>query len=88
VFSFHDGASDGFPGGLGSFCPDSPETRAILRDHEMDGFDADSHDTCLMPPAGEIFVFWSPSGNPLLDTPAGGYRPMPSCTSGCGYDSD
>lgn len=78
VFHYYDNeAQSGFRSGLGSLCPDLPDTRAVLRDHQKDGFEPDVGDTCMIVPEGEIFVFW-------VRDPV----PAPGCTSGCtpGYE--
>lgn len=77
VFHFNNGANGGFRGGEGSFCPDLADTRAVLHDHQMYGFDSELSDACMILPEDEIFVFWT--RDPM---------PAPTCTSGClpGYE--
>jgi hypothetical protein len=77
VFHFNNGANGGFRGGEGSFCPDLPDTRAVLHDHQRYGFDSNLSDACMILPEEEIFVFWT--RDPM---------PAPTCTSGClpGYE--
>lgn len=72
VFHFNNGANGGFRGGEGSFCPDLPDTRAVLHDQQRYGFDSNSSDACMILPEDEIFVFWT--RDPM---------PAPTCTSGC-----
>jgi hypothetical protein len=56
--------------GIGSFCPDSPANRDMLRDSGKFGYLSGFCDTCLGVPEDKIFVFWKHSG--------------PNCPSSCG----
>jgi hypothetical protein len=70
VYRYMNGANSGILGGVGSFCPDTPDNRQYLHDHNYSGFTSGYCDTCLNVPCGKIFVFWS-------------YFIGPSCPSSC-----
>jgi hypothetical protein len=69
--------------GQGSFCPDSPATRAVLRDHAKQAYrpcfcDASPRTddpACLRVPADQLFVFWHVA------------FPPPVCPSSCRDDA-
>jgi hypothetical protein len=72
VYRYGSGAGDGFLGGIGSFCPDTPANRAYLRASvALDtGYDSTFCDQCLTVPSGSLFFFWQ------IDL-------GPGCPSGC-----
>ncbi len=69
IYRYVGGSKAGFAG-VGSFCPDTPETRRILHDNQKRGYLPGYCESCMGVPPGEIFVFWK-----LFDGP--------SCPSGC-----
>jgi hypothetical protein len=73
AFRYQSGATFGFHGGVGSFCPDSPGNRAILHQRLKIGYLPGYCDSCLKVPPGTLFVFWTAGGPPT----------GPSCPSGC-----
>ena len=72
VYTFSTGTSEGFLGGIGSFCPDSPDGRAHLYGKLI--FFPGYCETALGVPDGKIFVFWKTYEKPQSN---------PSCPSGC-----
>jgi hypothetical protein len=58
-YYYLDGASGGFMGGIGSYCPDSSAVRTALASHHIHFVDSTYCATCLSVPLGKLFVFWN-----------------------------
>jgi len=78
VVVYMNGFVHGVHGGYGSFCPDSPDRRKLLRDNQKRGFLPGHCETCLGVPDGQVFVLWQETEGPSCPDgcPSGDHAPL------------